>query len=315
MLLNNITVKKINLILCLILSLFSCQDRSRKTQNRKEYPPEKLFHNIQLQAATEMYQGNLEAFTNTIVAHPQIVNQLSDSKGYTLLMYAAIIEDLKAMEILLQKGADPNIIIPYLNSSPLSHAVGTNNYRMVDLLIKYKVNLNPAVGRSPLHVAMLLGGESTERKMIDHLLENGADINHISYLGDNIMEVATHSDLNTASYFLSKGGNPKIKGTELSPMAQFIQWKEEQHAKRGVKSAAYVKKLNDLKAVLQQKYDIVFPIVKDTIAEAQLRMKLYDALNERDKRSVNFNGNYGINRYKKDQEIVLGHAQKKTIYF
>lgn len=303
-------MKKINLILCFIILLFACQNRSRKTQNRAQYPPEKHFQNLQLQAATEMYQGNLEAFTSTISRHPEIINQLSNNKGYTLLMYASIIEDLKAMEILLQNGADPNIIIPHLHSSPLTHAVGINDYRMLDLLIKYKVNLNPAVGSSPLHVAMFLGGHSTEQKMIDHLLKNGADINHTSYLGDNIMESATRGDLNTAMYFLSKGGNPKIKGTDLSPMAQYIQLKQEQDAKYGVKSKEYVEKLKALKATLQQKYGIVFPIVKDTIAEAQLRMKLYNALNERDKRSVNFNGNYGINRYKKDQEIVLGHTQE-----
>lgn len=310
MLLKNTAVRKINLILCFILSLFSCQERSRKTQNRADYPPEKLFKHIQLQAATEMYNGNLEAFTDVVVKHPEIINQLSEIKGYTLLMYASLIEDLKAMEVLLQKGADPNIIIPHLNSSPLSHAVGINDYRMLDLLIKYKVNLNPAVGRSPLHVAMLLGGKNTEQKMVDHLLKNGADINHTSYLGDNIMDVAARSDLNMAKYLLSKGGSPKIIGTNLSPMAEYIQWKEEQHAKRGLKSEKYVARLNEMKTMLQQKYSVVFPVVKDPIAEAKLRMKLYNTLNDRDKRTVNFNNNYGINRYKKDQEIVLGKIQE-----
>lgn len=293
-----------------MLSLFSCQDRSRKTQNRAEYPPEKLFKQVQLQAAKEMYQGNLDAFTTTISTHPEIVNQLSEIKGYTLLMYASLIEDLKAMEILLQHGADPNIIIPHLNGSPLSHAVGINDYRMLDLLIKYKVNLNPAIGRSPLHVAMLLGGRNTEQKMVDYLLKNGAAINHTSYLGDNIMDVAARSDLNMAKYLLSKGGSPKIIGTNLSPMAHYIQWKEEQHAKRGLKSEKYVEQLNELKTILQRKYNIVFPVVKDPIAEAKLRMKLYDALNERDKRSINFNNNYGINRYHKDQEIVSGRIEE-----
>ena len=53
---------------------------------------------------------------------------------------------------------------------------------------------------------MMLGTASTERKMIDFLLENEADINHNAYLGNNIMEAAARSDLATALYFLEKEG-------------------------------------------------------------------------------------------------------------
>lgn len=44
---------------------------------------------------------------------------------------------------------------------------------MLNVLLKYKAKLNPAIGVSPLSDAMLLGGEGTERKMIDYLLEHG----------------------------------------------------------------------------------------------------------------------------------------------
>lgn len=288
------------------MTLFSCQDtRSRKAQNKEQYPPQKLFEGQQFQAAQKIFDENNSGLESALKDNPEIINQLSDTKGYTLLMYASIVENLPAMENLLKNGADPNIIISHRYMTPLSHAVGTNNYEMAKLLFKYKANPNPAVGRSPLSTAMLLGGEQTERKMIDFLLDNGADINHTSYLGDNIMEDAARSNLATAQYFLEKGGNPKIKGTELSPMASYIEFEENRKAKnQNPKNAAYFGKVSAMKKQLQEKYDINFPVIKDPKAEAKLRIDLYEKLNERDKKSVNFNKNYGENRYKEDLKLL-----------
>jgi len=290
------------------MTLFSCQDtRSRKTQNKEQYPPQKLFEGAQLQAAQKIFDEDNSGLENFLKNDTQIINQLSDTKGYTLLMYASIIENLPAMEILLKSGADPNIIIPFegLNDTPLSHAVATNNYEMVKLLFKFKANPNPAVGSSPLCDAMMLGQENIERKMIDFLLENGADINHISYLGDNIMEAAARSDLSTAQYFLEKGGNPKIKGTDLSPMAEYIESEDQRRSTDyNSRNASYFDKLSKMKKELQDKYNIIFPVKKNQKAEAELDVKLYEGLREKDKYSVNFIENYGENRYKEDRKLL-----------
>lgn len=283
------------------MTLFSCQDtRSRKPQNKEQYPPQKLFEGTQLLAAQKIFNEDDAGLENILKEHPEIIDQLSSIKGYTLLMYSSIIENLNAMNILLQKGADPNIIIPYLNDSPFSHAVATNNYDMLKLLIKYKATLNPTVGSSPLCDAMMLGGADTERKMIDFLLEHGADINHISYLGSNIMETAAMDYTQTTEYLLNKGGNPLIKGTTLSPMAIYIDWEVTQREKLNKPEQVYI----NLKKLLQEKYNITFPVKKDFKAEAKLRIELYENLSEKDKRSVNFNKNYGENRYKADQLIL-----------
>lgn len=290
------------------MTLFSCQDtRSRKPQNKEQYPPQKLFEGTQLQAAQKIFDEDNSGLESILKDDPKIINQLSDSKGYTLLMYASIIENLPAMEILLKSGADPNIIIPFegLNDTALSHAVATNNYEMAKLLFKFKANPNPAVGSSPLCDAMMLGQENTERKMIDFLLENGADINHISYLGDNIMEAAARSDLSTAQYFLEKGGNPKIKGTDLSPMAEYIESEDQRRfTDYNSRNASYFDKLSKMKKELQDKYNIIFPVKKNQKAETELDVKLYEGLREKDKYSVNFIENYGENRYKEDQKLL-----------
>ncbi|AZA75986.1 Ankyrin repeat-containing protein [Chryseobacterium indoltheticum] len=292
------------------MTLFSCQDtRSRKTQNKEQYPPQKLFEGKQLEAAQKIFDEDNSGLESVLKDDPQIINQLSDNKGYTLLMYASVVENLPAMEILLKNGADPNIVVPNEGLGlPLSHAVALNNYKMAKLLFKYKANPNPELGNSPLCNAMSLGNEQIEKKMIDFLLDNGADINHISYLGHNIMEEAARnlSQFRIALYLLEKGGNPKIKGTELSPMAKYIEYEKKKTSEnKNPKAVDYYENLLKVSTILQEKYHITFPVKDDPKAEAKLRIELYEKLSEKDKKSVNFNKNYGENRYKEDQKLLL----------
>lgn len=294
-----------------MMTIFSCSDfglRSRKKENRAEYPPTKMFKGDGLLAAQKMFDGDLSGMEQVIKEKKIDINTLQEETGYTLLMYASIIENLNAMEKLLELGADPNIIVPNEGlESPLNHAVALNNYEMLQLLFKYKANPNPELGHSPLSKAMLLGGtDTTEKKMIDYLLQNGADINNISFNGSNIMEDAIRDDLNTAEYFLSKGGQPKIKNTNLCPMANYIEYKENQKNEGNLPDSPYYQKLFGIKKQLIDKYKVTFPYRNDTIAEAKLRIQLYEKLNPKDKISVNFNKNYGESRYQDDLAIVKG---------
>ncbi|SMO89137.1 Ankyrin repeat-containing protein [Chryseobacterium rhizoplanae] len=293
------------------MTLFSCSDfnlRSRKNENRNQYPPSRMFTGDALSAAQKMFDGDLKGMEELIKEKNIDINKLQENTGYTLLMYASIIEDLKAMEKLLELGADPNIIVPHEGlESPLNHAVALSNYEMLQLLFKYKANPNPALGNSPLSDAMTLGGdESTEKKMIDYLLQNGADINNVSYNGSNIMESAARDDLDMAEYFLAKGGLPKIKGTNLCPIADYIQYKEKQKNDRNLPDSPYYEKLFRIKKQLVEKYNVLFPYKKDTLEEAKLRIKQYESLNPKDKLSVNFKKNYGENLYQEDVNRVKG---------
>ncbi|MDH6253555.1 ankyrin repeat protein [Chryseobacterium sp. H1D6B] len=304
-------MKSTILIILSIMTLFSCSDfslRSRKKENRNKYPPLKIFKGDDLLVAQKMFDGDLKGMVQLIKEKNIDVNKLQEDIGYTLLMYASIIEDLKAMEKLLELGADPNVIVANEGlESPLNHAVALNNYDMLQLLFKYKANPNPALARSPLTAAMLIGGfKDTEKKMIDYLLQNGADINSISYNGSNIMEDAARDDLELATYFLEKGGQPIIPGTNLCPMVHYIQFDEENQMKFQKINTPYFKKLSELKKQLVEKYKVQFPVKKDTVEEAKLRIKLYENLSPKDKLSVNFSNNYGENLYQKDLKRVKG---------
>lgn len=291
------------------MTFFSCSDfslRSRKKENRNQYPPSKMFKGDGLLAAQKMFDGDIAGMEQVIKEKNIDLNKLQEETGYTLLMYASIIENLNAMEDLLKLGADPDIIVPNEGlESPLNHAVALNNYEMLKLLFKYKANPNPALGDSPLCDAMMIGGlENTERKMIDYLIQNGADINNISFNGSNIMETAARDDLNLAIYFLEKGGQPVISGTNICPVAGYIQFEEENQRK--FNKTENLNEILAFKKQLIEKYNVQFPYQKDTIEEAKLRIKLYENLSPKDKISVNFKKNYGENRYQEDLAIVKG---------
>ncbi|GIJ96084.1 hypothetical protein CAPN001_06530 [Capnocytophaga stomatis] len=295
-------------IFLILLGLIYSSDlgfRSRKYANRAQYPPAKVFSGEALSAAQKMFDGDIKGMEQEIKQKNVNLDQLDPEKGYTLLMYATIIEDMKAMRRLLELGADPNIIIPAGDNTPLAHAAALDNYRMLDLLFEFKAHPNPKVGRSPLIDVLLMGGfERTRKKMVDYLLAHGADINNIPLSGDNTMEAVTRIDLDMALYFLEKGGQPVIEGTNLSPMAEYIQSEEKWLKKINKSETEYSKKLLSLKQLLIDKYGVQFPYEKDTLQEAKLRIKLYEALSPQDKISINFKYNYGENSYQEDLEIL-----------
>ncbi|AEK24151.1 Conserved hypothetical protein [Capnocytophaga canimorsus Cc5] len=264
-----------------------------------------MFRGEALSAAQKMFDGDIAGMEQEIKQKNINLDQLDPEKGYTLLMYATIIEDIKAMRKLLELGADPNIIIPAGDDTPLKHAVALNNYKMLNLLFEYNADPNPKVGNSPLVTALSLAGfEYVEKNMVDYLLAHGADINNIALSGHNIMQEVTLDDLDMALYFLEKGGQPIIEGTNLSPMAGFIQSEENWLKKNNKSETEYFKKLLSLKQLLIEKYGVQFPYQKDTIQEAKLRIKLYEALSPQDKISINFRYNYGENSYQEDLELV-----------
>ncbi|MFK8274457.1 ankyrin repeat domain-containing protein [Capnocytophaga cynodegmi] len=295
-------------IFLILLGLIHSSDlgfRSRKYANRAQNPPAEVFRGEALSAAQKMFDGDIAGMEREIKQKNVNLDQLDPEKGYTLLMYATIIEDIKAMRRLLELGADPNIIIPAGDNTPLKYAVALNNYKMLDLLFEFKADPNPKVGNSPLVTALSLAGfKYVEKNMVDYLLAHGADINNISLSGHNIMKEVTLDNFDMALYFLEKGGQPIIEGTNLSPMASYIQSEEKWLKKNNKSETEYYKKLLSLKQLLIDKYGVQFPYEKDTLQEAKLRIKLYEALSPQDKISINFKYNYGENSYQEDLELV-----------
>ncbi|WP_282630859.1 ankyrin repeat domain-containing protein [Empedobacter sedimenti] len=302
-------MKKLLILILITMSITSCIDktlRSRESQNRTQYPPEKMFDGKDLEAAQLLFDGKYEELKTYIDSDKIKLNHLNDKKAYSLLMYATIIEDLNGMEFLLKNGADPNLVCNDVDfETTLNHAVSINNYDMINLLLKYKANINPSVGVAPLVKAMFLGDEKTERKMIDFLLNNGADINHESFYGKNIMDAATHDSFELANYFLDKGGKPIISGTSLCPLATYVEYKEKKFSENNKVSNDLV----EFKQRLIKEYNVKFPYQENELEASKHRVELYEKLNERDRMSVNFKNDLGEKSYKKNLAYIKQHSR------
>lgn len=99
-------------------------------------------------------------------------------KNFTPLSMACLKNHIPSVELLLYKGANPN---QYNNpeTSPLYCAIVNDHYEIIDLLIKYKVDvnyLNRISKNSPLHYAAIKGNTKIGQLLID----NKANINAIN---------------------------------------------------------------------------------------------------------------------------------------
>ncbi|MBQ6617169.1 MAG: ankyrin repeat domain-containing protein [Thermoguttaceae bacterium] len=93
---------------------------------------------------------------------------------YTVLHYAAFLDDLDRVKLLIEKGADVNAK-NRLNTTPLFFAANNDNLEMVKLLVENGADVNNRDyddGNPALFVAALKGNW----EMFQYLVENGADI-------------------------------------------------------------------------------------------------------------------------------------------
>nr|CAG8662855.1 2156_t:CDS:2 [Entrophospora candida] len=83
-----------------------------------------------------------------------IVNEI-DSTGYSPLHYSALKGNFEICKILLDHGANVNVITPQLLSTPLHRASVNNHVKVVNLLLSYgaKPELQDSDGQTALHKA------------------------------------------------------------------------------------------------------------------------------------------------------------------
>jgi ankyrin repeat protein len=106
------------------------------------------------------------------------VNTRIPANERTLLQVAAGWNDLRAVQMLLNAGADPNISFPQQqNATSLQEATARQNFDLVQVLVNAGADINaPAPtfgGRTALQSAALLGNMN----LVRFLLSKGADVN------------------------------------------------------------------------------------------------------------------------------------------
>ncbi|GHT15307.1 hypothetical protein FACS189426_22780 [Bacteroidia bacterium] len=226
----------------------------------RQYKPEMYFTGNDLIIAQSIYDGD----TTLVHQIPDSeVNKINE-KGICFLIYSIYANNEQAMEILLRKGANPNIycdIKPDLEDAqeditPLAQAARCPKISYVRTLLKYGANPNDT--RS-FHIALDEAVLRNDREMVDLLLDNGADINIQTKLtkATVVVTAADIHDFDMVNYLLDRGAKPMLRDADGDCLAYTVQ----HQINRGRGSDKYKKELQDLKKRLES-MGVVFPVEK-----------------------------------------------------
>ncbi|MEQ9404637.1 MAG: ankyrin repeat domain-containing protein [Cyclobacteriaceae bacterium] len=144
-----------------------CRNEEAVNAIRKHKQELDIFEAASLGEDTTVYQL-LETDKN-------LLNSFS-TDGFTILGLATFFGHLSLVEILIQKGADPNISANnQFRVTPLHSACAISNYEIADILLKHgaDVNARQMSGVTPLHSAAHNG----QFEISDLLIKHGADVN------------------------------------------------------------------------------------------------------------------------------------------
>ena len=119
--------------------------------------------------------GDLKALADLLNSHRDSINSFSN-EGWTPLHLAAHYGHLRAAQLLLEFGADPDLRSRNtLDNIPLHAAVAGNHLELVKLLLVREININSRQhgGWTALHGA----SQNGNLEMVRYLIAHGAEIN------------------------------------------------------------------------------------------------------------------------------------------
>ncbi|KAI8625412.1 ankyrin repeat-containing domain protein [Xylariaceae sp. FL1651] len=138
-------------------------------------------------------------------AHPGMINA-TDARGRTALHWAALRGDLEAVELLLDAGADVDVVDEF-KCTPLLYAVSSAKPRMIELLILRKADVNFANNRgdTPLHYA---ARHRDDVESVKVLVQAGARVDCKNSLGNTpFAGAAITNRLSSGKYLLQNGAD------------------------------------------------------------------------------------------------------------
>lgn len=164
----------------ILLTFFSCNNMAVK-----EFKPKTYFGSgLELALAENIYYGEKSSVKEYLETGRIDINKPGKS-GFTYLMYAIYIEQYSIAKVLLQNGADPNLlsVVTFPDGStekllPLACICEHEWYpiKYIELLIENGANVNDT-RESPLINCIIHSGK--DQKKVCYLLEQGADINQV----------------------------------------------------------------------------------------------------------------------------------------
>ncbi|CAN5661868.1 hypothetical protein BH11BAC3_BH11BAC3_20780 [soil metagenome] len=115
------------------------------------------------------------------------INAQKPNSGYTLLFFAVAGMQYKTVEMLLGKGAKPDIKNDD-GDTPLTYAIIQNKEKLVKLLIEKGANVN-VEGRDGFPIAIALSRTKCDYEIIEALYNAGADITIKDDSGHDVNEM------------------------------------------------------------------------------------------------------------------------------
>ncbi len=154
---------------------------------------------------------------NTLLKHPKIDLHKVDHNGQNILFYIARNDDSQEnTSLFLEMIRDKHVHVEKSNSkeTPLSYCV-EGKYYLTKAIIDYidDINYEDGRGATPLFIAAGFYHESREqfdflqqKTIINLLIENGANINHINMEGTSILDIANRLQHDELREFLITNG-------------------------------------------------------------------------------------------------------------
>ena len=207
-----------------LFAFFGCESFSK-------FAPEKYFsRGAELSMAENIYYGN-KSEIKEMINNGRVDINTSGKAGFTFLMYAVYIEQYDVAKVLLENGADPNIlsIVTHPDGAverltPLSCVCAHHWYpiKYIKLLVENGANINDTITAPFIRCITY---SIKDQKKVRYMIEHGANINIV--IGDfSPMQHAVLSGrLDLVDLLWDYGADPLYvgeKGTSLAIMLQNI---------------------------------------------------------------------------------------------
>lgn len=168
--------------------------------------PAEYYSGESLQAALAIRSGDDKALDSLLAQSPALAGSRGE-KDLPLLAWAMGHNNPEAFKRLLDAGAPPDdfFMVGEARMSLLSLATGTESPQWLELLLKYKANLNGLPDTEP---PLFTAKYAHKLDRFEQLLQAGADINHPDETGKTIIMVfAIARDYEMALQLAKRGAN------------------------------------------------------------------------------------------------------------
>ena len=229
----------------------------------KEFKPDTYFSrkvDLEMAMADAIYYGEKKLVRDYINTGRVDINRPGKA-GFTFLMYAVYIEQYDVAKILLENGADPNILSVVTHPdggvehlTPLSCVCAHHWYpiKYIKLLAEHGADMNDTITAPFL---LCIGHSMKDTQKVRYMIEHGANINKEVNGYTPIQYAALVGKLDLVDLLWELGANPLYTTSEGISLAYLIQ--EDVDKKLGIKE--YVFHAQEIMKRLE-KLGVKFPV-------------------------------------------------------